>query len=213
MHNDFILELKNVLQEGKLNKEAQNLMFPEIRLTNEYGRKDYSKPKKAGVLVLLYPIENKLFTVFTRRTKNGKSHKGEISFAGGKYEEDDDSLVETAIREANEEIGVLKENLTILGKLSMLYIPISNFDVLPVVAYSNTRPNFKKSVDEVKKIIEIPLSELFDDDKVSVRNVRLNDESYKIPYFSLKNCYIWGATAMMLSELKEIVRNLPNKNY
>jgi len=155
----------------------------------------------AAVLVHLYYDKEWKLTLM-ERTNRGP-HSGQISFPGGGVEPQDESLVATALREANEEVGIVPEQVEILGKLSSLYIPVSNSLVHPFVGYSSQVPNYKLDPEEVKTVVIASFADFFNPEKRKFKNLtvgngfRLKD----VPYFDINNHVVWGATAMMLSEL------------
>ena len=162
--------------------------------------------RKGGVLSLLYPHEDQLHMVFMKRTDDGKAHGGQISFPGGKQEPEDPSLRATALREAEEELGILPDEVTVLGELTQLYIPVSNFLVKPVVGYAAERPNFRPSPVEVQEILEVPLKTLVNQ-RPRATTVRVaQGMQFEARAFLSKNQVIWGATAMMLNELLTMIR-------
>jgi len=161
--------------------------------------------REAGVLLLLYPhatteASPALHLVFIRRPEYPGAHSGQIAFPGGRRE-DGESLQQTALREAHEEIGVAPESVRILGRLSSLYTPPSNFCIYPYVAYTTRRPNFTLDAREVAELIETPLY-LLANSQIHKEEV-WHFEKYgqrKIPYFEVFGHKVWGATAMILSE-------------
>ena len=169
---------------------------------------DSSNAKKAATLLILYYDVEWRFILIQRSSHPLDKHKGQISFPGGSKEEGEE-LETTAIREANEEIGVESNQLEILGKLSDLFIPVSNFIVAPYVAVGKIAINkLVKEDAEVAEILSIRLSDLLNEKNVQKREMKMaNGMTIKdVPIFNIDNHEIWGATAMMLSEFKEIVR-------
>lgn len=161
--------------------------------------------REASVLLLFYPIidRNKqpdFHFVLTRRPEYPGVHGGQISLPGGRRE-NAEALVDTALRETNEEIGVASDSLTVIGQLSSLYIPPSNFCIYPFVAFCPTRPVFVPDAVEVAEIIETPLSLLLD--PAIQKSEIWHFEAYgsrRIPFFEIFGHKVWGATAMILSE-------------
>lgn len=161
---------------------------------------------KAAVLLLFYPImDEAYFSLIQRPTYNG-SHSGQIALPGGKWEKKDKTIIQTALREAWEEINIEKKNVEILGELSGIYIPPSNFDVTPVLGISRNRPNFKPNQREVEEILEIPLVNLLRPETLKETEVSIeNGGKLKTPYFDLSEKVVWGATAMILNEIKHYI--------
>jgi len=166
--------------------------------------------KKAGVLALFYPSEENKTTLalILRKTYKGV-HSAQIGFPGGKYEEEDDTLKETALRETEEEIGVKRDAVFVLKQLTDVYIPPSNFFVQPFLGITNSTPKFKLQEDEVEDIIEVPLLHFMDD---SIKTIQTLSTSYakniEVPAFTLNGHLVWGATAMMLNEIREMLKEL-----
>jgi len=204
---------------GKLLKHRLALPLPgvnaQLRMAHAERRLNFSKykiPQDArwgSVLILLYEDENKIkFPLILRQTYDGV-HSGQVAFPGGKFEASDENLVNTALREASEEIGILKDDVEVLGTLTNLYIPPSNFLVHPYIGIINYRPDFFPDENEVKAVIEISFDDLMNDSLVSEREITLsNGIKILTPYFNIKEQTIWGATAMILSELKELLKEM-----
>jgi 8-oxo-dGTP pyrophosphatase MutT (NUDIX family) len=165
--------------------------------------------RQAAVLIYLYPIEDVMHAVFIRRNDYPGVHSGQIAFPGGKVESEDASLWYTALREAHEEVGILPENVTLIKPITSVYIPPSNFQVFPFLAYGHQRPNFVLQIEEVSEILEFPLAHLFEDANLtSMRLTTSYSKSIEVPAFQIENQIIWGATAMMVSELKDSFKAL-----
>ena len=190
---------------------AQFKMAPMERLA-ELKRIAYKKntAKKAGVMALFYPtIDNKThLALILRKTYKGV-HSAQIGFPGGKFEESDSSLQETALRETEEEVGVKRDSVSVLKKLTEIYIPPSNFFVQPFVGITLNTPKFILQKDEVEELIEVPLHHFMDD---RIKTMQTLTTSYakniEVPAFLLNNHLVWGATAMMLNEVRELLKEL-----
>jgi len=169
-----------------------------------------STPRKSGVLILLFPSEEtgELCFVLTRRTEIVADHKGQISLPGGAVDPDDPSIAYTALREACEEVGVCSDVMRILGHLTPIYIPPSDFCVQPYVAYMSQSPQFFPQPEEVAEIIEVPLPHLLDQQNVVVEEWLLDDEVKQVPFFNIYGHKVWGATAVVLSEFAAILEDL-----
>ncbi|PKQ61455.1 hypothetical protein BZG02_16000 [Labilibaculum filiforme] len=203
--DQFTSILNNQLNIGLPGFDAQNIMSPSIR-DHALKTSDPSLARDSSVLLLFYPNNGQLYIPFMKRTTGNTNHSGQISLPGGKYEESDENRTITAIRETNEELGVDCDQIKILGFLTELYIPVSNFMVLPVLGYCEKRPDFKLSEFEVEEIIEMPISQLLAKENIANFSFTKNGFEIHAPYFQAKEHKIWGATAMILSELREIIR-------
>jgi 8-oxo-dGTP pyrophosphatase MutT (NUDIX family) len=163
--------------------------------------------RKAAVLTLFYPVNAKIYLVFIRRTEYPGVHSGQISFPGGGHEQVDRDMTDTALREAEEEIGVNRNSVTAIGKLTDLFIPPSNFLVTPVVGYMTERPDFMPDPGEVDSILEFQLDELLNESNILEKEITIfPDVTLKVPCFYIDGNIIWGATAMILSELIDVIR-------
>jgi len=192
-------------------ESVQFKMAPIERLA-ELKRIAYKQntARKAGVLALFYPSEKNITTLvlILRKTYKGV-HSAQIGFPGGKYELDDTSIKETALRETEEEVGVDRNSIIVLKKLTEVYIPPSNFFVQPFMGITKTLPNFKIQEDEVEALLEIPLIHFMDD---TIKTTQILSTSYaeniEVPAFILNKHLVWGATAMMLNELREMLKKI-----
>lgn len=142
-----------------------------------------------------------------KRTEYNGAHSGQISLPGGKYEQGDITLLETAFRETKEEIGIPCEDITFIGTLTTLYIPNSNFNVVPHVGVLSGEPDFRLNSREVERIIILPLKVLVDKHFVKHFERTVNGKTILAPYYSFEENRIWGATAMILSEFAEMIKH------
>ena len=165
------------------------------------------KPRKSAVLVHLYLHLGQLHLSYIERPEYNGVHSKQISFPGGKVEPEDESLMHTAIREANEEVNIKFEDLEIIGSLTEIYIPPSNFLVQPYVSFQNQRPNFIPDLREVGQIIEIPVSNLMNQ-KLDIYQVLRDDGVLNVKGYQLEGKVLWGATAMITKEFIDICRQL-----
>ncbi|MEE3195375.1 MAG: CoA pyrophosphatase [Candidatus Neomarinimicrobiota bacterium] len=161
------------------------------------------KAKPAAVLLLLYPNDNQIFFYLTKRTENLKYHKGQISLPGGSKERGE-TLLETALRETEEEIGVNKNEISILGNITPLFIPVTGFMMTPFIGFISKKPLIKLDSTEVADIFSVNILELINNDKLVIYR-QIKGKNLNIPYFSLNNYQVWGATSMVLSEFKDII--------
>ena len=205
--NKFITALKKRISEPLPGLEAQILMAPVTRLHSIYNLSDKNKAKKSSVLILFYPDNNSINTVLIKRARYKGIHSGQISFPGGRFEKPDNNLTETALRETKEEIGIDISKINIIGNISEIFIPPSIFLVIPVLGYTNEIPYFVADKKEVEKIFQINISDLLDINIICEKQI-INNENQKInvPCYYIKESIIWGATAMIISELIQVIR-------
>ena len=187
--------------------EAQFKMAPKLRLQYNKEKIEAQKPKRAAVLALFYPNEEQTTTLLlTQRASYKGTHSAQISFPGGKIEKSDINLAETALREAYEEVGVSKSSIKIIRELTDVYIPPSNFLATPFIGFSDNKPTFVLN-HEVENIIEITIDDLLDNNNISTINLTTSYmKNIDVPCFKINNYIIWGATGMMLSEIKELLQ-------
>ncbi|MBL7902417.1 MAG: CoA pyrophosphatase [Bacteroidia bacterium] len=199
--------LKNTLVGPLPGAEAQSRLAPVNRTLIDPAQLKPGEYKPSAVMVLLYKnAMDELFFPLIQRVEYEGVHSGQISLPGGKQEESDRDLEQTAIRECYEEIGVEGE-IQLLGKLSPLYIPVSGYLVQPYVSFLNTpSPWFRPQVREVSAVYSIKLRDLLDDTKLNKGSVKVKDYSVITPYFLLEDKQVWGATAMILSEMKALLK-------
>ena len=154
-------------------------------------------------------VLNGLKVVFIRRSEYVGIHSGQIAFPGGRYEESDSDLRETAMREVEEELGIPRDSYEIIGQLTDLYVPPSNFLVRAYVAYTHQRPSYQPDSREVQEVIEIDFSHFFNKEIVKVKDFPAHNSvnNTSAPYFEVNDVVIWGATAMMLRELTDLMIN------
>lgn len=165
-------------------------------------------PKPGSVLILLYEDEGKIKFPLTKRPEYLGAHAGQISLPGGKAEPGEDYF-QTAVREGEEEIGVKANELKIIGRLSDFFVIPSNFMIVPVVAYSLIKPIFVPQESEVVKILKGNLEDLLREDAIQTKEI-LAAKLYPMlaPHFLIENEIVWGATAMMLNELRVVIKQL-----
>jgi 8-oxo-dGTP pyrophosphatase MutT (NUDIX family) len=188
---------------------SQFKMAPEIR--KQYSLRDIQKknPKESAVLALFYPdaLNNTNLLLMLRASYNGV-HSAQISFPGGKKEEGDSNLMHTALREAEEEVGVLRNDVKIIRELTKTYIPPSNFWVTPYIGTLEMTPSFRMN-NEVEKLIEVRVTDLLNEAALTSKNLTTSYmKNIDVPCFKLNNYVVWGATAMMLSEIKDLFKSL-----
>lgn len=191
-------------------ESAHELMMPPER-RGLMRNIDLTKlqPKQAAVMMLLYPKNQITHLVLIQRNSYPGVHSAQIAFPGGKIDPTDVDFASAALRETFEEVGVEAEQIQLIRPFSEVYIPPSNFMVYPFLGVSKTELTFKPDPVEVTGIIEVPLAELLDDARVVMQNMDTSySKSIDVPSIELQGHFVWGATAMMLSELKETLRNI-----
>lgn len=191
--------------------EAHYKMVPAFRRElMERNRVLNKVPKRAGVMALFYPNEKNVTTLLLilRKTYEGV-HSNQIAFPGGKEEESDSDLLGTALRETHEEVGVHPEKVTTIKELTEVYIPPSNFMVSPFIGLSFEKLSFVKQDEEVEALVEVPLLDLVNDKKIFSKKIKTSYATdVDVPAFELNGYTVWGATAMMLSEVKDLLKQV-----
>lgn len=203
--DQFVENFIQAFKKGLPGNEAQQKMSPSIR---NYSNKinDPSLARDSSVLILFYKKGDKIYFPLIQRTNGDHKHSGQISLPGGKCEFSDKNLIATAIRETEEELGLLPEKIHVIGPITGLYIPISNFQVQPIVAYYEGLPEFKADSFEVDQIIEAEIQSLFKIDNKKHEIIYKNGFKVETPYYQVNEHKIWGATAMIISELEELLK-------
>lgn len=197
-------EVRRALRMPLPGFRAQQRMSTTPRITPEELERS-APPREGAVLILLYPLNGQLHLPLTRRTTHVAEHKGEISLLGGAREPGDASFWQTALREAHEEVAIDPQEVQFLGALSPLYIPSSNFDIRPFVGYIPSRPAFAPDEREVAELIEMPLQTLLDPSAKAEETRVYKGRQVRVPFYRFQHHVIWGATAMVLSELEVLL--------
>ncbi len=168
-----------------------------------------NNPKIASTLLLLYPNNNDIYFCLTERQTYKGTHSNQISFPGGKNEIGE-TIKETALRECNEEIGVQIDEINIIGELTQVYVPPSNFLIHPFVGYCDFKPNFKPNIREVKSIIEIKINDLYKSELIKKTKMSFGTKDQRfqvdVPYMDLNNKIVWGATSVILNEFRKMLK-------
>jgi 8-oxo-dGTP pyrophosphatase MutT (NUDIX family) len=200
-----IADVQRALAGARPGPVAQGRMAPQPRV----GQETYFNPppncRQGSVLILLYPRAGQLHLVLTRRTDRVRHHKGQVSLPGG-AQLPGEPLVQTALREAGEELGIPTRDIQVLGGLTPLYVPVSGYCIHPFVGFLAVAPLLRPDPIEVAEVLEVTLDELLDP---AARHVELWKDpqlsSRRIPCFHLRGWVVWGATAMILSELSAML--------
>ena len=189
--------------------DVQFKLAPKIRLKYSEDKINELTPKKAAVTVLFYPnSENETCFLLTLRAEYNGTHSSQISFPGGKFDPDDHSLQKTALRETFEEVGIEGTEISLFKQMTNVYIPPSNFLVTPFLGFLKTPPKFHTN-HEVEELISISVEDLLKDSSLSTTTLSTSyAKNMEVPCFVLNNYIVWGATAMMLNEIKELLKNM-----
>lgn len=208
MQADFFEKLKEEVNKGLPGWDAQRRMIVPGRAQSRYTPLGVIKPRESGVLIWLYPKEDKIYMRLIVRAEFGV-HSGQVAFPGGSAEENDNGFWNTALREAHEEIGLSPDKIIRLGSLTPLYIPPSNFWVHPYIGMSEKPETAIISKAEVQKYFDVDIMLLLDPGLKGKKQVTVSSGAeMTVPIYTLGGYVVWGATAMMLSELEELIRRV-----
>lgn len=199
----FIEHIRDNLSKPLPGLVSHMKMIPEIRKKEFFPIPENAV--KSSTLLLLFSITEEIYTVLIKRQPYNGVHSAQISFPGGKFDKKDVTLEKTAIREAEEEIGIDCNKINIIGHLSDLYIPPSNFIVRPFIGYFHGLTEFKPNKYEVSKLILVNIKDILTEKNIQVKKIKIQSGlEYETPYFSLAGETVWGATAMILKEFSDI---------
>jgi 8-oxo-dGTP pyrophosphatase MutT (NUDIX family) len=193
-------KLRNKLQEDLPGWKAQRLMATQLhREERAVPRPD---AKRAGIMILFYPQHSTFYMPLILRPTYSGVHSGQVAFPGGKMEKTDKNIIETALRETHEEIGVWVDNTHVIGQLSDIYISPSNSLVSPVIALIEEKPLYHINPHEVVEVIDVSLDDLINPDNQKIAQIQIPGRGeVDAPSYQINGHTIWGATAMMISEL------------
>ncbi len=198
-------QLKKTLLQPLPGNLAHEMMMPAFRKIIDWPT---TQPTKSAVIILMYQNNEQIFFPIIRRPWYNGHHSGEMALPGGKFDPTDNSLIDTALRECYEEVGVIIKPEQVIGTLSGIKIPITNMEVLPVVAISSQCLNFKINANEVAGLFSVSLNELLNPANKKLEQQPFNNQMLNVPYYKLNEQKVWGATAMILSELEFIIRGI-----
>ncbi|MGA9326159.1 MAG: CoA pyrophosphatase [Salegentibacter sp.] len=208
---EFKNRIPNLRKIELPGERAHHKLAPALRL-KELEKIDVQarNPNKAGVMAVFYPnISSRTNLVLILRKTYKGVHSNQIGFPGGRVEEEDESLQHTALRETEEEVGIPRTEVQVLRKLTRLYIPPSNFWVQPYVGLLQNTPNLIPQESEVEKILEVDLDDFLNEQNFINQTLSTSyAQNIEVPAFMLNGHVVWGATAMMLSELKEMLQKI-----
>jgi len=203
----FIESLQQELSKPLPAYAAQKLMEPPLRNTLH---KDTSSAREAATMLLLYYDVSWKFILIKRSSHPQDKHKGQVSFPGGSVEAQE-SYEEAALREAFEEINVPQHQVDLIGSISPLFIPVSNFMVYPFIGLVDIKSiNLTPQPSEVAEILTLSLDEFMDQSAISYMDMNIQNglKINDVPYYKIANKIVWGATAMMMSEFREICKRI-----
>lgn len=205
----LIHQLRYRLQHPLPGAAAHEQMQPRLTSGQRIRFKSEVAPREGAVLLLLYPSAEKWFFPLIQRPAYNGVHGGQISLPGGKKDPGDVDLVATALREAQEEIGIVSEKVQILGQLTDFFVAASNHQVTPVVGFVDHAPAFTPDQHEVEEVMEAALHTLTDPLHKKETTLRTS-AGYDLiaPYYAVQDRMVWGATAMILSEFSAILQEL-----
>ncbi len=199
---DRLLEELSFLPGISAHKKFYPLRFENIEKPKEV--------KLSAIGVHFFERETEICFILIERSEYDGHHSKQIAFPGGKKELFDSNLEETARRETIEEINIEMKQAKLIGQITPVYIPVSNFEVYPYLFWHEVIPNFDLSSREVNDIFIVNCAELLDDENLTEVDIEIskNSKLKKVPCFRLQNKIVWGATALILSEIKELLKRL-----
>ena len=165
---------------------------------------------QAAVLILLYLADNEIYFFLTKRTDELKHHKGQISLPGG-TQEGNEKLIDTALRETQEEIGINKTSISIIGTITPLFVPVTGFMIYPFIGYSLNKLDPKPDPVEVATIFSVNISDLLNKENRTTEQRNIRGYDVQVPYFKLNDYQVWGATSMILSEFRDLIKSINEK--
>lgn len=204
----FIKLIPKIKKMSVPGESSHLRMAPDIRLRELSEIKiEQRNPRDAAVMMLFYPKNEIAHVVLILRPQYEGVHSGQIALPGGKVELYDSSFEKAALRETWEEVGVKTDVVKILKTLTRVYVPPSNFWVHPFLGFTERKPDFVAQKEEVAEVVEVPISQLLCEDSVMVKKMTTSyAKNIEVPSFELNGYVVWGATAMMLYELKMLLK-------
>ena len=187
-------------------KPAQKIMLTKPRNPINYSSNSEC-PNPAAVLILLFPVKQDIRFFLTKRTNVVQYHKGQISLPGGTWEEGE-QLWGTALRETNEEIGVREDHIQFIGELTPLFVPVTGFLIHPFVGWVDEEPETSPDPTEVESLFSASVLSLTDQNSCQCEERTIRGHVFDVPYFQLNREKVWGATSMILSEFKTVLKEV-----
>jgi 8-oxo-dGTP pyrophosphatase MutT (NUDIX family) len=210
MEEDFLVKLRKEITHHLPGESAHMKMAPLSRPLSSLALKHAEEIRESAVAVVLYEEDKLIKCILTQRPEYEGKHSGQVSFPGGKKEDDDLDLEYTARRECFEEIGIPINKGELIGKLTEVFIPVSSFLVQPYVYFHPEKPQLDRNLREVAEILHFTLYDLLEEHRVMKMDLKQpNGGIYNdVPYFHLVEKNVWGATALILNELKEVLQSI-----
>lgn len=199
----FVESIAQRLSEPLPGEEAHQKMMAGARLRIKISPNQQTR--RSAILILFYPFLDEIYLPLILRPAYDGVHGGQMAFPGGRMEKTDENLIRTALREAQEEIGIRLTDVKVLGHLTEIFIPPSNFFVLPVIGVVPFKPDFYPDAREVDQIIEVSLREITDERIITLQELNVRGLTIEAPTYNLQGHKVWGATAMMIAELLEVI--------
>ena len=199
----FTTQLRQRLQQPLPGEAAHQKMASAARY--RLGISPNERTRRSAVLICFYPYRNSVYLPLILRPQYDGVHAGQMAFPGGRMERIDENLTRTALREAQEEVGIRVSDVEVLGLLTELFIPPSNFYVQPVVGVLPYHPEFYPDPREVEAIVEVPFETLLDETIIGDSQIDVRGVLVDAPFYQIQDHRVWGATAMMISELLMIM--------
>ncbi|MCO5260601.1 MAG: CoA pyrophosphatase [Crocinitomicaceae bacterium] len=205
---EFLNKINDSFQHPLPGIDAHRLLLTGKRALSRDEVNDIDTYKDSAVAVICFPKDKNIHCVLIQRPNYNGSHGGQVSFPGGKKEHTDSSLEYTARRETFEEIGWQLNENHLLGGLTELFIPVSQFTVKPHLYYCEQEQLYIPDKREVDQIFQFPIELLTDDSILKIKNIQTNNGLIikDVPYFEINQHVVWGATAIILSELRAMIK-------
>jgi 8-oxo-dGTP pyrophosphatase MutT (NUDIX family) len=203
-HSRVVKSIISSLNHNLPGSAAQNRMAPSLRIGFPFRSSPGSSTRQSAVLICIYPENSKPTTILIKRSTYRGAHSGQISFPGGKRDESDTTIIQTALREAQEEVGIDPNQVDVIGQLTPLYIPVSNMQVVPIIGLMNSPPELHLNLQEVEYTIAANLMDFKNPEYTSVKTIRVLGLPISAPYYSVGGENVWGATAMIISEFTDL---------
>jgi len=207
---EFVKQIKIALSKGLPGDDAHQNLAPIKRLSARNALAEKVDYRSSAVAIVLYPENHQIKSILMQRPSYDGIHGGQVSFPGGKVEENDENLEFTARRECFEEINLPISQGELIGELSPVYIPVSNFMVQPFIFFVKDLPELKAEEREVESIIHFNLHHLLDESRQKTTSIKISKNLVQknVPYFDIEDKIVWGATAMILAELKAVLKRV-----